>query len=130
MLYDGHETVVAKWGLIPDDDIHLSIVTVGEVVRGHWLYADRNNKNEPQVQKTYNELFDQFTEELCVFKVCDYRPSALAIFRELPNTVKLPDRRIAAMALDYGLVLITHDKDFSRLNRDDLIIEDWAKEGE
>jgi predicted nucleic acid-binding protein len=127
MFHHGDKAVVAKWSLVPDDNIWLSIITIGEVVRGRVMFAEQNNKNEQLVQDTCDKLFDQFTEELCNFRVCDYRSSALAIFRQLPDTVKLPDRRIAAIALDYDFVLVTHDKDFSRLGRRDLKTVDWAK---
>ena len=96
-------------------------------MKGRVDEARRNQKNEPRARDQYSRLFEQFTEDLCGYQVCDYRPSALAIFNELPNLVKASDRRIAAIAIDYGLVLITSDAaDFPRLNRSDLIVEDWT----
>lgn len=104
----------------------MSVITVEEVWDG-WQAVVRKAKTPNAVGAAYGRLTDTLTE-LRNWPVTTFSPAAVGRYaglKRLKLNVRANDLKIAAIGLETGAVVVTHNtRDFARVPG--LTIEDWA----
>jgi tRNA(fMet)-specific endonuclease VapC len=127
-LFEGkHPQVVARVFATPPDQLTITAITVRERLDG-WYGLLGRVKTPEQEAALYQRLTD--TVRICsTMRVLPYTATAIERFKQLQAmklNVRPMDLRIAAIALEYGVTLVTRNtRDFVRIPG--LIIEDWTQ---
>ncbi len=107
---------------LSDSDIAISAITKGE------MYAGAVNSQAPQRSRAKQDLFfSRFVSLPFDDAAADSYGHICAFLKKSGESIGLPDVQIAAIAMVYDLIVVTHNtKHFSRIPQ--LNIEDWAGE--
>ncbi|MBX9623451.1 MAG: type II toxin-antitoxin system VapC family toxin [Gemmataceae bacterium] len=126
LFRDGHPRVVARVAAQPPADVRITAITVDEQVDG-WLKYIRQATRPDGIERGYAELVKS-VKALAKYPVLPYTPAAIAGYEALLKqklNVDKNDLRIAAIALEFGAIVVTHNvRDFRRVPN--LLIEDWS----
>lgn len=122
----GHSQVVANMVARRRKDVVTSIITVEEQLGG-WYAVLRRTNDAPALARAYQRMTDT-VQSLSWFTVLTFDEVAIKRFEMLrklhPRNGK-NDLRIAAVAIECGLILVTRNRvDFAEI--DGLSIENWA----
>lgn len=124
----GHALVIRHLDLHPTSDIALSAISLQEQMRG-WLSRINNLTDVSQLADWYDRLVSRIFPVWKRFELLPFTVSAIARFhalRSLRLNIGLNDLRLAAVALESGLVVVVsrNKRDFGRVPG--LQIEDWT----
>ncbi len=118
LLQQGQPTVLQEVNRHPVSDIALSAITLQEQMQG-WQAALTRARDRQQVALVYDRLVTRLLPLWCRFSVLSFTEPALLRFehlRSLRLNVGLMDLRIAAVALENGLTVVTRNqRDFGRV---------------
>jgi tRNA(fMet)-specific endonuclease VapC len=127
LLEQGHATVLRRVNSQPAADIAVSVLTIQEQIQG-WQAALSRARNRQQVALTYEMLVTRLLPVWCRFRVLTFTEPAILRFEQLRTlrlNVGLMDLRIAAVALENGLTVVTRNqRDFGRVPG--LVSVDWS----
>jgi tRNA(fMet)-specific endonuclease VapC len=128
LLQQGHPGVVGHVNNHPVADIAVSALTLQEQMQG-WLAAlTRAGRDHQRIALTYERLVSRLLPVWCRFVVLAFpEPSILRFeqLRALRLNVGLMDLRIAAVALENHLTIVTRNqRDFGRVPG--LTVTDWS----
>ncbi|HLJ90449.1 MAG TPA: type II toxin-antitoxin system VapC family toxin [Candidatus Angelobacter sp.] len=120
------EPRVIEWlNAANDDELYLSVISLGEIWRGFTLLRDPNRRSqlEQWIQKDVREWFA--ARILPVSDTVAERWGILDAERQLRGApLNIADGLIAATALEHGLTVVTHNgKDFAGLGVE--IVDPW-----
>jgi tRNA(fMet)-specific endonuclease VapC len=108
------------------DQVAVSVITVQEVWDG-WAAVIGKAKTPEQVAAAYGRLTDTLND-LKNWPIVSFSAGAVARYAALKKqklNVGANDLRIAAIAVEAGAVVVTHNRrDFERIPG--VVIEDWA----
>ena len=114
----GHAAVVAQLGKQADADITLPVISLQEQMRG-WLGRLTRLTAPPQLADWYDRLVNRMFPIWCRYQVLSFPEPAIIRFdqlRALHLNVGPMDLRVAAIALEYSLTVVTRNqRDFSRV---------------
>jgi len=106
---DGNKSVKQSVSELPDDDIYISVISIGEITKGIALLSDGKNKKELQ---TWLQSFDRFFED----RILNIDVETVQIWGEMTAsaqktgiTIPAMDGLIAATARSNGLHLMTRN---------------------
>ena len=109
----------------PQTELFTTAITVDEGVSG-WYSLVRRAKTPKQMEFAYGELL-RTVQALAKFQLLNYTQAASARFDSLIRAklnVKKNDLRIAAIALEFGAIVVARNvRDFNRIPN--LLVEDW-----
>ena len=124
----GHATVVARLAAQPVSAITISVVTLQEQMKG-WLGRFGRLKTAPQMADWYDRFVNRIFPLWKRYAMLPFPEPAILRFdhlRSLRLGVGLMDLRIASIALEAGLTVVTRNlSDFARVPG--LTCEDWSK---
>ena len=126
LLQRNHPIVVQHVAATPRSELAVSIITVQEQVTGRFAFIQRA-KQPDRIALGY-ELLTETVRSLISTPILSYTEPAvhrfLALVRMRLNVGRM-DLRIAAIALEFGAVVVTRNvRDFRRVPG--LTIEDWT----
>lgn len=126
LLVRGSIMVRTRLATVAPSDVVLSVVTIEEQISGRIAFI-RQAKDRANIVLGYNYL-TQTTEALKILPIVSFSDGAYDHFERL-KAAKLNvggnDLRIAAIALDLGITVVTRNtRDFGRVPN--LNIENWA----
>jgi tRNA(fMet)-specific endonuclease VapC len=114
----------------PLTNLHVSMITVGEICRG-WLDAINQARKHPRDGAkvvAYYSLFQRHFEDVQRFRLLPYDEAAEAAYSALPAEIRKQhslDCHIAATAMTRGLIVVTSNlRHFQRIPG--LQCEDWT----
>lgn len=110
---DGHHSVRQAVAMIPDDQLFLSVLTVGEIVKGVQLLP--RGKKRQVLEQWLLELENHFSDRIVPVDLEISRIWGEITARTRKNGITIPavDGLLAATALRHGLHLMTRNtKDF------------------
>lgn len=124
-LQRGHPAIVQRLkSLPPDAEVFISVVTQAELLTGIQLAPSEQRRIE--LRQLYEWLVSEISDPLPI------TPDVAEQFAEISaqlirkgKPIPTNDIWIAAIALAYGLVLVTSDEHFQHI--DGLQVEDWTK---
>jgi tRNA(fMet)-specific endonuclease VapC len=126
LYYRGEPVVVRGVDARPPSDLAITVMTVDEQLTG-WYSLTRRARQPDEIARAYAHLADAVVR-LARWRILPYTESAIARAAQLKTlrlNVGLMDLRIAAIALEYGAVIVTRNRrDFSRVPG--LSVEDWS----
>lgn len=105
----GHDRTAQRVLATPAERIHITVVTVEELVRGRLDTIHRCRSDAVRLPAAYDGL-ERLLQDLRKFNVRSYSPAAEARFRTFPAAVTRAgsqDCRIAAVAIEAGLTVVT-----------------------
>jgi tRNA(fMet)-specific endonuclease VapC len=127
LLEQGHVIVSQRVNSHPVADVAVSAVTLQEQMQG-FLAALARARNPQQFARAYDLLVTRLLPVWARFPVLSFPETAQLRFehlRSLKLNVGLMDLRIAAIALENGLTVVTRNqRDFNRVPG--LTTEDWS----
>lgn len=127
LLEQGHPLVLQRVNNFPLFDITLSAISIQEQMQG-FLAGLTRARNRQQVALAYDMLVTRLLPVWCRFRVLSYPETAILRFeqvRSLRLNVGLMDLRIAAIALENNLTVVTRNqRDFGRIPG--LATVDWS----
>jgi tRNA(fMet)-specific endonuclease VapC len=127
LLEQGHAVVLQRVNSLAVADIAVSVITVEEQVQG-WQAALGRARNRQQVARAYEMLAARLLPVWNRFPVLSFPEPAILRFEQLRSlrlNVSLMDLRIAALALENGLTVVTRNqRDFGRVPG--LATADWS----
>ncbi|MFA0744759.1 MAG: hypothetical protein LASZOEIN_001556 [Candidatus Fervidibacter sp.] len=117
--------VIAHMQSLPEEArIFMPVIVQGELLAGIELAASEAKKEE--LRRLYEQVLAQATEILPVTsEVAEWYARIFAQLRRKGKPIPINDIWIAAIALAYGLILVTSDEHFQHI--DGLQVEDWTK---
>jgi tRNA(fMet)-specific endonuclease VapC len=111
--------LVQKLASIPRQDVVVSAVTKAEM-----FYGAAKSQTPERSRQRQDAFLSRFKSLPFDDAAADYYGAIRAALEKSGTPISHPDMQIAAIALMYDLILITHNtREFSRI--DGLIIEDW-----
>jgi tRNA(fMet)-specific endonuclease VapC len=123
----GHAAVVANLTGQADADVALPILSLQEQMRG-WLGRLGRLTTPPQLADWYDRLISRMLPVWCRYRVVSFTEPAILCFdhlRTLRLNIGLMDLRIAAVALENNLTVVTRNqRDFGRVPG--LATVDWS----
>jgi tRNA(fMet)-specific endonuclease VapC len=126
LLQRGNESIVQRFGEIPEEEIATSIITYEEQLRGR-LSIIRRARTPARLAEAYKRL-REMQEFFCVIRIVDFDERAATIFRNLRRehgAMGTMDLRIAASTLSAKGTLVTRNtSDFERIVG--LPLADWS----
>ena len=121
----GVEPISSRILSTPPTDLFTTAITVDESLSGWYALVRRSTKPD-QLEFAYGELI-RTVQTLAKFQLLNFTQAASAQFDSLVRmklNVKKNDLRIAAIALEHGAIVVTHNvRDFARVPN--LVVEDW-----
>src|SRR5260221_8075574 len=127
LLERGHPRVLQQVNSHPVADISLSAITLQEQFKGFQKILARA-RNHQQIAYAYSMLVSRLLPVWSRFQVRSFPEPAILRFEHLRSLrlhVGMMDLRIAAVALENGLTVVTRNlRDFGRVPG--LAIEDWS----
>jgi tRNA(fMet)-specific endonuclease VapC len=123
----GHPEVSAHIEATPADQLAVTIITIEEQLRA-WYTQVRRARDKDALARAYQGLFE-VAETSKYIRVLPFTSGAvegyLDLRRQLPRLGKM-DLSIAAIALDYGGILVTRNRrDFEQVPH--LELENWSQ---
>jgi tRNA(fMet)-specific endonuclease VapC len=126
LLQDGDLIVRQHVASHPKQAVATTVISVEEQLSG-WYTRLRRAKTTPQLAQVYERL-TRNVSYLSNTTILTFTEPAILRFEQLKTmrlTVAAKDLRIAAIALEYGDILVTRNlRDFKRIPN--LVIEDWS----
>ncbi len=126
LYYHGHPVVVQRVDARASAELAISVMTVDEQLTG-WYTLVRQARQPAQVARAYAHLADA-VGRLAKWRILPYTEPAIARVAKLKAlrlNVRIMDLRIAAIALEFGAVVVTRNRrDFGRVPG--LGVEDWS----
>jgi tRNA(fMet)-specific endonuclease VapC len=127
LLQQGNPTVLQRVNSHPVSDISTAILTIQEQVQG-WQGSLSRARSHQQIALAYERVVTRLLPVWCRFPVFSFREPAILRFEQLRSmqlNVGMMDLRIAAVALENGLTVVTRNqRDFGRVPG--LAIVDWS----
>lgn len=127
LIQFGHAAAVQRLATHPASDVALSVLSVQEQMKG-WLARLNQLRTPPQLADWYNRLTNRMFPVWQRHVLLPFPEPAILRFehlRSLRLNVGLMDLRIAAVALENGLTVVTRNgRDFGRVPG--LATEDWS----
>jgi tRNA(fMet)-specific endonuclease VapC len=127
LIQFGHAIVIRKLAAHPDTEIVLSAVSFQEQMRG-WLGRLAKLTTAVQQADWYNRLVTRMFPVWRRFEMLPFPQPAIQRFQQLRAlrlNVGLMDLRLAAVALENSLIVVTRNvRDFARIPG--LQTEDWS----
>jgi tRNA(fMet)-specific endonuclease VapC len=127
LLEQGHATVLQRVNSLPVSEIAVSVITIQEQLQG-WQAALARARNRQQVALAYERLTTRLLPVWCRFPILSFPEAAILRFAQLRSlrlNVGVMDLRIAAVALENGLTVVTRNqRDFGRVPG--LATVDWS----
>ncbi len=127
LVEQGHAAVLQRLNSHPVADIALSAISIQEQMQG-FLAALARARDHLQTARAYEMLVTRLLPVWARFAVLSFTEPAIQRFeqlRALKLNVGLMDLRIAAIALESGLTVVTRNRrDFNRVPG--LTTEDWS----
>jgi tRNA(fMet)-specific endonuclease VapC len=127
LIQFGHAVTVQRLATHPEADVAISVLSVQEQMRG-WLARLNQLRTPPQLADWYNRLADRMFPVWKRHPVLSFPEPAILRFEQLRSqrlNVGFMDLRIAAVALENGLTVVTRNRrDFGRVPG--LATEDWS----
>jgi tRNA(fMet)-specific endonuclease VapC len=127
LLEWGHLLVLQRVNSYPPADISLSAISIQEQIQG-FIASLTRARNRQQIALAYDRLVDRLLPVWSRFVVLPFPESAILRFehlRSLRLNVGMMDLRIAAVALENGVTVVTRNRrDFGRVPG--LTITDWS----
>jgi tRNA(fMet)-specific endonuclease VapC len=122
----GHPVVCQRVAAHPLTDLAVTVISVEEQLSG-WYALIRGTTRRDHLAIVYQSLADSIPF-LARFSILPFPEPALLRFEQLVASrlnVRKMDLRIAAIALEYGAVVVTRNlRDFQRIPG--LAVEDWS----
>ena len=131
-LLRGNQVVIGRFRRVPHTDIFVSAIAVREAIRG---VTDVIGANEKQGAKglpgSYTFLI-RLIESLRQYQIYLYTQEADALYKSWSGKGSGPgqnDWRIAASAVSAGMIIVTADRHFAKIQQfvPELVIEDWSQ---
>ena len=126
LYYRGNPAVVQGVDARPANELAISVMTVDEQLTG-WYTLTRRARRPDEIARAYARLGDA-VERLAKWRILRYTEPAIvrvAQLKALRLNVRLMNLRIAAIALENGLTVVTRNRrDFGRVPG--LTTEDWS----
>ena len=114
----GHSAVLANLASRSAADVTLPAIAFQEQMRG-WLSRLQRLTAPPQLADWYDRLVNRMLPLWCQYQLLSFTVPAILRFQQLRSmrlNVGLMDLRIAAIALENGLTLVTRNqRDFGRV---------------
>lgn len=127
LLERGHPLVLQRVNSQPLADIALSAISIQEQMQG-FLASLNRARNRQQVALAYDMLVTRLSPVWCRFSVLSFPETAILRFEQLRSqrlNIGLMDLRIAAIALEHNLTVVTRNqRDFGRVPG--LATVDWS----
>lgn len=127
LLEHQHLLVLQRVNSRPPADIALPAISIQEQIQG-FLASLTRARNRQQVALAYDLLVTRLLPVWCRFRVLSFPETAILRFEQLRSlrlNVGLMDLRIAAIALENNLTVVTRNqRDFSRVPG--LATVDWS----
>jgi tRNA(fMet)-specific endonuclease VapC len=127
LVEQGHATVLRRLNSHPAADVALSAISIQEQMQG-FLAALARARDHQQIARAYVMLVTRLLPVWTRFAVLPFTEPAIQRFEQLRSlklNVGLMDLRIAAIALENGLTVVTRNRrDFNRVPG--LTSEDWS----
>jgi tRNA(fMet)-specific endonuclease VapC len=127
LLQQGHATVLQRVNSHPVSDIAVSTITLQEQMQG-WQAGLNRARDRQQTALAHERLVVRLLPTWCRFAVLPFPELAILRFEQLRSqrlNVGFMDLRIAAVALENGLTVVTRNqRDFGRVPG--VTTEDWS----
>ena len=127
LIQFGHATAIRNLGAHADADVTLSAVSFQEQMRG-WLSRLNKLTSAAQQSDWYDRLVTRLFPVWRRFELLPFPQAAIQRFQHLRSlrlNVGLMDLRLAAVALEYDLTVVTRNsRDFGRVAG--IRTEDWT----
>jgi tRNA(fMet)-specific endonuclease VapC len=127
LLEQGHPLVLQRVNAQPISDVAVAALTVQEQIQG-WQAALSRARNHQQIALVYDMLVNRLLPVWCRFRERKHTEPAILRFEQLRSlrlNVGMMDLRIAAVALENGLTVVTRNqRDFGRVPG--LATVDWS----
>jgi tRNA(fMet)-specific endonuclease VapC len=127
LVHYGHPGLVQQLALHPDSDITIAAISFQEQMRG-WLARLNRLSTPAQLADWYDFLVNRMFPVWKRYELIPFPEPAILRFEQLRSmklNVGLMDLRIAAIALENGLTVVTRNqRDFSRVPG--LMVADWS----
>jgi len=127
LVHYGHPLLAQRLGLHPDSDIAVAAISIQEQMRG-WLARLNRLSTPPQLADWYDFLVNRMFPVWNRYVLLPFQVQAIMRFehfKTLRLNVGLMDLRIAAVAVEHGLTVVTRNqRDFNRVPG--LVTEDWS----
>jgi tRNA(fMet)-specific endonuclease VapC len=127
LVEQGNATVLQRLNRHPVADVAVSAITIQEQMQG-FLAALARARNHQQVARAHEMLVTRLLPVWMRFAVLPLTEPAIQRFEQLRSlklNVGLMDLRIAAVALENGLTVVTRNqRDFNRVPG--MTTEDWS----
>ena len=127
LLQYGHPAVVKRINQTPTIDIAISTISLHEQIQG-WQNSVARARDRAQLALVHQFMVARLLPSWSQFSVIPINEPALGRFDQLVGmrlNVGAMDLRIAAVALEYNLTVVTRNlRDFRRVPA--LITEDWS----
>jgi tRNA(fMet)-specific endonuclease VapC len=127
LLEQGHLLVLQRVNSQSPANLALSAISIQEQMQG-FLSALTRARNRPQLALAYDMLVTRLLPIWCRFRVLPFPETAILRFEQLRSlrlNVGLMDLRIAAVALENNLTVVTRNqRDFGRVPG--LATVDWS----
>ncbi len=121
---DGNKNVKQSISELPDEDIYISVISIGEITKGIALLSDGKNKKELQA---WLQSFDRFFQDRILsidVNIVQIWGEMTASAQQAGITIPAMDGLIAATARSNGLHLMTRNvSDFKHTGT--MIINPW-----
>jgi tRNA(fMet)-specific endonuclease VapC len=123
----GHLRLVQRCAFHPDSDIAVAAISVQEQMRG-WLARLNRLATPPQLADWYGILVHRMFPVWNRYELLPFPEPAILRFEHFKTmrlNVGLMDLRLAAVALENGLTVVTRNlRDFNRVPG--VVAEDWS----
>jgi tRNA(fMet)-specific endonuclease VapC len=127
LLQHQHPRVLHHLSAHSDADVAVSVISVQEQLVG-WLNGVNRARTPLLIEQSYNRLVEVLLPVWLRFAVVSFLQPAVLRFQYLYSrrlNVGSMDLRIAAIALENGLIVVTRNRrDFGRVPT--LVLEDWS----
>jgi tRNA(fMet)-specific endonuclease VapC len=127
LVQHGHPFVNPRINSHPATDVAISAITIQEQMTG-WQGRLNRLRTPPQIADWYLRLVDRIFPVWGQFPLLSFTEPAVLRFQHLRSlrlNIGMMDLRIAAIALENGLIVVTRNRrDFGRVPG--LITEDWS----
>jgi tRNA(fMet)-specific endonuclease VapC len=123
----GHPLVLQRINAQPPADVALSVITIQEQASG-WQAGILSARNPPQIAHAYARPVERLFPVWRRLELFSFTQPAIQRFedlRKLRLNVGSMDLRIAAIALENGLIVVSRNqRDFGRVPG--LVLDDWS----